>query len=129
MSDTIRLAPLPRSVSEARRFVAERSNDLPRAVRDALELCVAELAANCVLHAVTHFTVTVSREDSLRIEVADVGLGSVRPRDPSDNDLRGRGLRIVAALADSWGVLPAPQPPGKTVWAEFALARATVLGH
>lgn len=129
MSDTIRLAPLPRSVSEARRFVAERSSDLPREVRDVLELCVAELAANCVLHAITHFTVTVSRENSLRIEVTDVGLGSVQPRDPSDHDLRGRGLRIVAALADSWGVLPAPQPPGKTVWAEFELAKATVLGH
>jgi len=51
MSGTIRLAPLPRSVSEARHFVVEQTYDLPRTVRDALELCVAELAANCVLHA------------------------------------------------------------------------------
>ena len=124
MSGTIRLAPLPQSVSEARRFVVEQTYDLPRAVRDALELCVSELAANCVLHAVSSFSVTVIRADGVRIEVTDVGSGSVEPRRASDRDERGRGLRIVEALADAWGVLPAEQPPGKTVWVQFDLAQA-----
>ena len=129
MSDLLWLQPVPRSVSQARRFVAERTDDLSPAVRDALELCVSELASNCVLHAVTRYSVTVIRvDDCVRIEVADVGLGSVQPRNPSDNDLRGRGLRIVAALADSWGVRPADRPPGKTVWAVFDLVHGSSQG-
>jgi anti-sigma regulatory factor (Ser/Thr protein kinase) len=128
MRDTIRLQPLPRSVREARRFVAALTDDLPQPMREALELCVSELAANCVLHALTRYTVTVIREEDLRIEVADTGFGTVQPRDPYDNDLRGRGLRIVAALADSWGIQPALTPPGKTVWIQFDLAHPATLG-
>jgi len=124
MSGTIRLAPLAKSVSEARRFVVEQTYDLPRAVRDALELCVSELAANCVLHAASSFSVTVIRSNSVRIEVTDAGDGSVELRNASAKDVRGRGLRIVEALSDDWGVLPSDQPPGKTVWAQFDLARA-----
>jgi anti-sigma regulatory factor (Ser/Thr protein kinase) len=124
VSDTIRLTPLPKSVSEARRFVVEQTYDLPRVLRDALELCVSELAANCVLHAVSEFSVTVIRADGVRIEVTDVGSGAVQPRDAGAQDARGRGLRIVEALADAWGVRPAEQPPGKTVWVQFDLARA-----
>jgi hypothetical protein len=30
----------------------------------------------------------------------------------------GRGLEIVAALADDWGVYPLPDGPGKTIWFE-----------
>jgi len=124
MSDTIRLTPLPKSVSEARRFVVEQTYDLPRAIRDALELCVSELAANCVMHAVSDFSVTVIRTGGVRIEVTDVGSGSVEPRAVSDREIRGRGLRIVEALADAWGVRPADQLPGKTVWVQFDLAQA-----
>lgn len=124
MSDTIRLTPLPKSVSEARRFVVEQTYDLPRAVRDALELCVSELAANCVMHAVSEFSVTVIRSGGVRIEVTDLGTGSVEPRTVSDREVRGRGLRIVEALADAWGVRPADKLPGKTVWVQFDLAQA-----
>lgn len=124
MSGTIRLAPLAKSVSEARRFVVEQTYDLPRAVRDALELCVSELAANCVLHAASNFSVTVIRSNSVRIEVTDNGNGAVELRNASAKDVRGRGLRIVEALSDDWGVMQSDQPPGKTVWAQFDLARA-----
>lgn len=124
MTDTIRLAPLPRSVSEARRFVVEQTYDLPRAVRDALELCVSELAANCVLHAASDFTVTVIRAGGVRIEVSDVGSGSIEPREVSEQGVHGRGLRIVEALSDAWGVKATDQPPGKTVWVQFDLAHA-----
>ena len=125
MSGTIRLAPLPRSVSEARHFVVEQTYDLPRTVRDALELCVAELAANCVLHAASSFSVTVIRSSGVRIEVTDAGSGAVLPREATDREARGRGLRIVSALADDWGVLPSAQPPGKTVWVQFDLAHSS----
>ena len=124
MTGTISLAPLAKSVSEARRFVVEQTYDLPRAVRDALELCVSELAANCVLHAASNFSVTVIRSGGVRIEVTDAGSGAVELRNATAKDVRGRGLRIVEALSDAWGVQPAEQPPGKTVWAQFDVARA-----
>jgi len=124
MSGTISLAPLAKSVSEARRFVVEQTYDLPRAVRDALELCVSELAANCVLHAASNFSVTVIRSSGVRIEVTDAGSGSVQVRNATAKDVRGRGLRIVEALSDDWGVQPSDKPPGKTVWVQFDVARA-----
>jgi hypothetical protein len=37
----------------------------------------------------------------------------------------GRGLQVVAALADDWGVTDLDQ--GKQVWAELALIRARVM--
>jgi len=33
----------------------------------------------------------------------------------------GRGLMIVAAVADRWGAVPRSKGPGKTVWAECVL--------
>ena len=120
MTDTIRLHPGAQSVSAARRFVLERTDGLSPELREKLELCVAELAANCVLHAATSFSVTVTCADSVRIDVTDTGAGLAEARDASQRDTHGRGLRIIEALADEWGVLPAPTPPGKTVWLKFS---------
>jgi hypothetical protein len=33
----------------------------------------------------------------------------------------GRGLLLVEALADDWGVMPRPCGPGKIVWAQVRL--------
>ncbi|MPY63287.1 ATP-binding protein, partial [Streptomyces spongiae] len=38
---------------------------------------------------------------------------------PDSASESGRGLHLVAALADDWGVTPRPTAPGKTVWAEL----------
>ncbi|MFF5805604.1 ATP-binding protein [Streptomyces sp. NPDC012746] len=56
-------------------------------------------------------------EGVVRVEVHDSGAGRPRiaERDPSAE--RGRGLLLVAALADRWGV--GVRTPGKVVWAEF----------
>ncbi len=121
MTDTIRLQPVAQSVPAARHFVLDRVDGLPVDLRERLELCVSELAANCVLHAATSFTVTITRTDCVRIEVTDSGPGSAEPRTPDDRHPHGRGLRIIAALADEWGVLPTPIAPGKTVWLKFEL--------
>ncbi|EYT83913.1 regulatory protein, partial [Streptomyces sp. Tu 6176] len=40
------------------------------------------------------------------------------PEGPSTEAESGRGLLLVEALADRWGVQPYP-PGGKTVWAEI----------
>lgn len=60
--------------------------------------------------------------DTLRIEVTDTRDDELPapPRLPSPEAESGRGLLLVDALADRWGVTPGP-PPRKTVWAELTL--------
>jgi len=57
----------------------------------------------------------------LRVEVHDSGDGEVRPVGPDEavDDESGRGLLLVAAFADTWGV--GERSPGKVVWCEFAV--------
>lgn len=40
---------------------------------------------------------------------------------PSDDLLGGRGLRLVDALSDKWGVATDDVSSGKRVWASFAV--------
>lgn len=58
----------------------------------------------------------------LRVELHDSGDGEVRPAGglPGADDEGGRGLLLVAALADAWGV--GERNPGKIVWCEFDLS-------
>jgi len=91
-------------------------------VADDVILCVSELATNAATHSDSRksggtFTVrTESRPGAdIRIEVEDNGGPwiSVAP-DPS----HGRGLGIVRALADDWGITTTPA--GRAVWARIA---------
>ncbi|OEJ94668.1 ATP-binding protein [Streptomyces thermolilacinus] len=95
---------------------------------DALQL-VAELAANAALHGRVpgrSFLLTLRLADGgrvLRVEAADTRAEAVptsAPQAPPDDSESGRGLLIVAALADRWGVTEGPVPR-KTVWAELDL--------
>ncbi|AZS86671.1 ATP-binding protein [Streptomyces griseoviridis] len=90
---------------------------------------VAELAANAVLHGRVpgrdfRLTLRLDGDGVLRIEVTDAR-GDRIPRLPDPVDARaesGRGLLLVAAYAERWGVDRAPGP-GKTVWAELVPER------
>jgi anti-sigma regulatory factor (Ser/Thr protein kinase) len=90
------------------------------------EQVVAELAANAVLHGRVpgrdfRLTLTVTGGRRLRIEVTDTrgeSLPSSGRVTPSDDAESGRGLLLVEALADRWGVDAGPHPR-KTVWAEL----------
>jgi anti-sigma regulatory factor (Ser/Thr protein kinase) len=110
------------AIRGARRFVTESLRTLGgAAIADDVELAVTELAANAVLHAQTEFVVELAlSEDRIELSVRD--RGSVAPTMPDADSLdgSGRGLRIVAALADRWGV--ERQQDAKVVWAEFLLA-------
>ncbi|MEU3947879.1 ATP-binding protein [Streptomyces sp. NPDC029526] len=86
-------------------------------------LLIAELTANAVLHGRVrgrHARLTLTlTPTALRIEVTDAR-GDRRPAPVPGSDTTGesgRGLLLVAALADDWGCEPCP-PGGKTVWAE-----------
>lgn len=112
------------SAAEARRAViaAVEALDRPDLADDAA-LCASELVANAVLHAGTDVTLSVLPvARGVRIEVADEGPGMPRPVPAADPDrTTGRGLHLLTALADRWGVDPTPGGAGKAVWFELGV--------
>ncbi|MEU0991518.1 ATP-binding protein [Streptomyces sp. NPDC005953] len=89
---------------------------------DTVGLGLTELLANVVRHVPgRHCALALLRLPwGVRIEVSDEGPGLPRtpaPVDPEGLDEGGRGLLLIAALADRWGVVPLT-PTGKTVWFE-----------
>ncbi|MFJ9682927.1 ATP-binding protein [Streptomyces sp. NPDC101194] len=117
-----------RAVPLVRQFVREALVDWACESRaDDVLLCVSELVTNALLHGVPPgrgFRVRLSLEPGdgvLRVEVHDSGDGEVCPvaADPAPDAEGGRGLLLVAALADKWGV--GERDPGKVVWCEFAV--------
>ena len=55
--------------------------------------------------------------------MSDGGEGRPRLLSPSPRELSGRGLRIVEAMSDAWGVQPTST--GKTVWFTLPQPRAS----
>ena len=118
------LPGVERSVARARRFPGELLGAVhPRL--DDIELCTSELVTNAVLHSASgkggHVTIVAAGDQrSVQISVIDDGGGVVPPGRPCDLESEnGRGLVIVAELADEWGVDAAG---GRTtVW--FRMAR------
>ncbi|MFF4011431.1 ATP-binding protein [Streptomyces sp. NPDC001717] len=116
----------PHGARAARQLAAAQLTDWGLPFDDAAQV-VAELASNAVTHGRVpgrRFRLRLTATGAtLRIEVSDTR-GESEPR--STNELpphdaeSGRGLVIVAALADKWGVTRGPVPL-KTVWAEIAL--------
>ncbi len=110
----------PASIAAARRFVAAQLAGVLDPARDALDevtLMVSELATNSVRHAGTPYRVAVFRSgDFVRVEVSDAGGGRAQVRNPGPRDPHGRGLQIVSALADRWGVDDDADAAGKTTW-------------
>jgi anti-sigma regulatory factor (Ser/Thr protein kinase) len=107
----------PASVTAARRFVMGLIGAVPADVADSIGVMVSELATNAVSHAASGFTVVVDVEpDGISIAVSDRGPGHPAVRSPRPTERTGRGLRIVDAFADTWGIDAAPGTDGKTVW-------------
>ncbi|GAA1915765.1 ATP-binding protein [Streptantibioticus ferralitis] len=124
---TVLLSPTRRGARLARLLTVEqlRTWEVPFDIADRAEQIVAELAANAALHGRVRgrdFRVELvldAASSTLRIEVTDArGDRMPSPVHVTDPDGEsGRGLLLVAALADRWGTQPHP-PGGKTVWAE-----------
>ncbi|EDY43090.1 ATP-binding protein [Streptomyces sp. SPB074] len=113
----------PESVAEARTFTAEALTSWGLLERgDDVRLCVSELATNAVLHGAAPgrgFLVKIDADDeAVRLEVHDSRSRRPHPRRPDDTDTVGRGLILVTALADGWGVEDRT-PLGKIVWSCF----------
>lgn len=86
---------------------------------DLAALLITELVANAIRHVPGACAVELTRhDDGLRIAVVDSGTGMPDLQDPGVSEFGGRGLHIVAALADSWGV-DRLEDGCKAVWAEL----------
>ncbi|MET9520902.1 ATP-binding protein [Streptomyces coeruleorubidus] len=100
-------------------------------ITDEAQLCVSELVANVITHVGhgTPATLAVSvRGTHLRIEVHDPDTRALPVlRDPSTESLEGRGMALVDAVADRWGVLL--RPDRKVTWCELATRLTSPHGH
>ncbi len=133
----MRFTSTPRGARLARRLVSHRLDDwghpYDSTANEVVTLIAAELAANAVRHGHVpgrdfHLRLTEEGGDRLCVEVTDTRgermpdpgapvVGGVAEA-PADAE-SGRGLLLVAALADAWGMRPRAGAPGKTVWARF----------
>ncbi|MFD9323258.1 ATP-binding protein [Streptomyces sp. NPDC060053] len=125
---SVLLSPTPRGARLARLLATEwlHSWHLPHHATEAAEPLVAELAANAATHGRLpgrDFRLALlARNETLRIEVTDTrGDDLPHRRPPTPDDESGRGLLLVEALSDRWGVELGPVPR-KTVWAELDLS-------
>ncbi|WP_436789090.1 ATP-binding protein [Yinghuangia sp. YIM S10712] len=118
----------PRSAGEARAQLREHAYiwRLGDEVATTAQLLLSELVTNACRHArpLPGDRVTVrcalSPTRTLRVEVTDGDpLELPYPRRASPTDISGRGLALVATLADAWGVRALPGTTGKTVWFEL----------
>lgn len=120
------LSPTRRGARLARLLTTAHLGDWGLPTEAAAHI-VAELAANAATHGRVQgrdfrLSLTVSPEQRLRIELTDTRSDRLPvPDAPSPYAESGRGLLIVEALADRWGVEEGPVPR-KTVWAELDLA-------
>ncbi|MGW0577544.1 ATP-binding protein [Streptomyces sp. NPDC002920] len=122
-SDERSFGSCPAAAAAARQFVTgavahwgitERSDDI--------QLCVSEMSTNAVVHAASQsgFTLRLlAWARFLRVEVEDHGAGLPVQRAARLEGTSGRGLLLVEALSDDWGVVDGQG--GKTVWCDFRL--------
>ncbi|MFG2307843.1 PAS domain S-box protein [Streptomyces sp. NPDC048566] len=104
------------SVPRGRAFLGETllSWDCARSVDDA-ELLLSEILTNAVLHAQGPIGLHLCRTTTdLTVEVSDRSPRLPQPRMAAEDEESGRGLILVRALADDWGVRPTDT--GKTTW-------------
>ena len=107
------------SVAATRQFLVGvlRSWRMPEIVEGDVELLASELASNVVRHADSDFTVIVRYDgEVVRVEVGDGSRALPLLRSPDLDDVAGRGLVLVEALASAWGVTHTVE--GKRVWFE-----------
>jgi anti-sigma regulatory factor (Ser/Thr protein kinase) len=113
------LPPRAASAAEARELVTTQCVQWGFAnLCDDVALVVTELVANAVRHAGTDIRITLTQlEHGVRLEVRDGSTRPLRPRAALSSDEGGRGLLLVDALSNRYGVLG--EPDGKRVWVEL----------
>jgi anti-sigma regulatory factor (Ser/Thr protein kinase) len=111
----------PEAVAKARCLVRETLTEWGMsALADDAELIVSELVTNAIRHgaAPVILALSVIGPNALAGTVADGGpdLPHLYRREPGLDATSGRGLAIVRALVNRWGVWPDSGGIGKTAW-------------
>lgn len=115
------LPPTPESATVSRWLV----NDLLRDTtdddtRDTAALLTTELVSNAIRHTRDELVLTVRLAGGrLRVGVSDSSHRRPQLVQVGGRDTSGRGLHLVEALAERWGVEPDERGLGKTVWFEL----------
>ncbi|MFD7875860.1 SpoIIE family protein phosphatase [Streptomyces sp. NPDC059766] len=112
-------APLARSA--ARRQLAAWS--IPEEEAFTAELVVSELVGNAVRYGAPPLQLRLVLDRHLTCEVCDAAQCAPHLKHARTVDEDGRGLFIIASLADNWGTRYGPD--GKTVWAQLPMSPST----
>jgi signal transduction histidine kinase/DNA-binding response OmpR family regulator len=110
-----------RAVYEARQFAATNLRDweIPEARAREIVLLVSELVTNAVRYGQPPMELRIRRTPAhVVLEVYDAAPFLPRKLRPTPEDEHGRGLQLVAHLADRWGTRPTQH--GKSVWCVFS---------
>ncbi len=83
------------------------------------ELLLSELVTNAIRYANGPIQVRLLHDRALICEVSDTSSTSPHLRHAATTDEGGRGLFLVAQLAQEWGTRYTDH--GKTIWAEQSL--------
>ncbi|MBM7440344.1 SpoIIE family protein phosphatase [Streptomyces sp. HB132] len=115
----------PQGLSDARSIVRQALNEWGlAALADDAELVTGELLVNVLLHteggAVLTLEVLPEPVRRIRLSVQDRSSVWPRRRAPGETSTSGRGLLLLDAVADRWGV--EPRGEGKAVWCEIGPA-------
>lgn len=121
-AEELELPPQRSSARVARHWVMHTiaASGVTGPQNQVVELLTAEVVANAAVHGPADGRIRVKAwtdDRNAYVSVSDDSLASPIVRHPEPSDLSGRGMALVQALADEWGVEVGPA--GKTVW--FAL--------
>jgi anti-sigma regulatory factor (Ser/Thr protein kinase) len=116
-------------VGRARTLLREQATSwkLPDEVTETALLLLSELMTNAYHHAKVSpgreiwARCVLNGDGRLRVSVTDANDTLPTLREASPEGESGRGLALVATLADDWGAEPRPGGIGKTVWFELEL--------
>jgi len=117
------------SASVGRWLVTDLLRDLVDAdTLDTAALLTTELVSNAIRQTREELVLTVGLAgDRMRVGVADSSHRRPQLVQVGNRDTSGRGLHLVEAMADRWGVEPDARGLGKTVW--FELDVPSTPGH
>ena len=126
--ELLALQPDPSSAAVARHAIAAdlARREITKDSADDVVLVASELVGNAVVHAGSRADAGLAVSWAVDSETVTVAVRDSSPRSPQhratvETAPSGRGLTIVAALAEDWGVRRSAR--GKQVWARIPVTR------
>ncbi|MFF0295828.1 ATP-binding protein [Kitasatospora sp. NPDC004615] len=118
---SLEAADLPAVSTVRRRLRAALDHWGVPELADTAELLTSELVTNALVHTGkgAEFDAQFTAEQRLRVEVHDRTSHLPGRRHPNEDATSGRGLLLVEALADDWGVQL--RGDGKVTWFELSV--------